>query len=108
LVSHPIYWVLSQVLSKKQHSADLRVAFPTDMKFVRLDTGYIAFEEMMTRGQIATASIAKVSKRLGPIFNCASEFDHRKYVDFAFRGKVWYGSAPNVMDFHQGRPEDRP
>lgn len=78
--------MLSQVLSKKQHSVDLRVAFPTDMKLVRPDTGHIAFEEMMAWGQIASASIAQLSKRSGPIFNCAGDIDHGKYVDFAFRG----------------------
>ena len=48
LISHPIRWVQSQMVSKSQHSRDLRVTFPADMKLVCPDIGDIAFEEMMT------------------------------------------------------------
>jgi hypothetical protein len=91
--------VLSQVLSKKQHPRDLHVAFPTDMKFVRPNAGHLAFEEMMARGQVASTSIAQLSKRPAPLFNRAGNNDHSKYVDFAFRGQFGYGGAPNVMHF---------
>lgn len=77
--------MLSQVLSKKQHSVDLRVAFPTDMKFVGPNTGQIALEEMVALRQIATASIAPLFKRLCLIFDRSGESDHCKHVDFAFR-----------------------
>jgi hypothetical protein len=56
------------------------------MKFVRPNTGHISFEKMMALRQIASASITQLFKRLCPIFDGSGESDHRKYVDFTFRG----------------------
>ena len=72
LVLQTIHRMLAQMVSKCQHSGDLHVTFTANMELVSANTIDVALEEMVARGQIASAPISQHFKRLAPILYRAS------------------------------------